>query len=502
MISIDRIAVRLRDRWLLNGLSWRINAGEQWLVVGPNGAGKTTLARAIAGLLPVVQGKIHYHSFDGIFPADAIAYVDSDTRRAFWQRERRLDHARAYAGRYDASTPVRDLLLRRRLPFQCTTAYRETPIVDAIRMFDIHHLLEKPAMAISTGEMSRVLVAREMVRNPKILILDEPFDGLDPESREQLKVMFQELAGTGFPMIFITHHEDEILDTTTHRLVIDDGRVVHAGPIDRITSQTKLPSKIASDQKSRPTPTLGSVPHPSARGPSPEPLIDMAAVTVRYGDTVVLDHLSWKVNPGEHWAVTGPNGAGKTTLLKLITGDCLQVFANRVRLLGQNRGPHQTLWEIRRHLGVVSHDLAIGYQKSLTALEVVCSGFFDSVGLYRYCDDRQVKTAKGWLAKLDAAGLSSTLFDRLSRGQRQAVLIARAMVKSPRLLLLDEPCAGLDDKTRKIVLRLVEKIGREEKTSLIYISHRRAEIPFCTTHHLALDRGRVVACGPVGADSG
>ena len=221
-----------------------------------------------------------------------------------------------------------------------------------------------------------------------------------------------------------------------------------------------------------------------------KPLVRLSGVRKTFGRKTALDNAELTLNQGEILALIGDNGAGKSTLLKLITGDCLQVFANRVRLFGQNRGAHQTLWEIRRHLGVVSHDVAAGYQKSLTALEVVCSGFFDSVGLYRYCDERQVTAAKMWLSKLDAAGLSSTPFDRLSRGQRQTVLIARAMVKSPRLLLLDEPCAGLDGKTRKIVLQLVEKIGREENTSLIYISHRRAEIPDCTTHHLALDRGR------------
>jgi molybdate transport system ATP-binding protein len=179
----------------------------------------------------------------------------------------------------------------------------------------------------------------------------------------------------------------------------------------------------------------------------------------------------------------------------LITGDCLQVYANRIRLFGKDRGTAQTLWEIRERLGVVSHDLASGYQKRMSALDVVCSGFFDSVGLYRHCDAGQIKTAQRRLAQMDLSALSQTPFNQLSQGQRQMILIARAMVKSPKLLILDEPCAGLDPENRRTVLSLLERIGRRDTTGLIYVSHHEKEIPACITHRLSLDRGIVVRSG-------
>jgi molybdate transport system ATP-binding protein len=225
----------------------------------------------------------------------------------------------------------------------------------------------------------------------------------------------------------------------------------------------------------------------------------MQSVSVHYGDTKVLDRVSWTMQAGQHWAISGANGAGKSTLLKLITGDCLQVYANRIRLFGRDRGPHQTLGDVRGQLGVVSHDLAAAYQKRMTALDVVCSGFFDSVGLYRHCTARQVQHARGSLSAMDAAELAQTPFNQLSQGQRQMVLIARAMVKIPRLLVLDEPCSGLDPENRTTVLHLVERIAGP-KTSLIFISHHAHEIPACTTHRLVLDRGRVVRCGPIGEE--
>ena len=496
LITIDGIAVRLRDRWLLNGSSWRINTGEQWSVIGPNGAGKTTLAKAIAGLLPVVQGKIHYHAFDGISPIDAIAYVASDTRRDLWRRERNLDHGRSFAGRFNDTTTVRQLICRQ---FADHLSPRDMDIrlAEVVGRFNLETLLDKPAMAVSTGEMSRVLFARELIRRPKMLILDEPFEGLDGPGRQDLMDMLDGLAASGLPLLLITHRPEEILPATTHVLTIDKGRIVSAGAVDRPSYPMFTAAVVTSTERNLRHPKHPPAHRQTGRLVSSEQLIDMKAVTVRYGDTVVLDRFTWAVGEGEHWAVTGPNGAGKSTILKLITGECLQVYANRIRLFGKDRGAEQTLWEVREKLGVVSHDLAAEYQKQMSALDVVCSGFFDSVGLYRYCDAEQIKTAHRWLAQMGISALSRTPFNRLSQGQRQMILIARAMVKSPKLLILDEPCAGLDPENRRTVLSLVARIGRRGTTGLIFVSHHEKEIPACITHRLFLDHGIVVRSGAV-----
>lgn len=496
LITVDDITVRLRQRWLLGGSSWRINTGEQWAVIGPNGAGKTTLAKAIAGLLPVVQGKIHYHTFDGMAPMDAIAYVASDARRDLWRRESQLNHARGFAGRFSDTTTVRQLLdlhHKDRLP----PIEWHTRLAEIAEHFGLKKLLDKPALAISTGEMSRVQIARELIRCPKMLILDEPFEGLDQPGREELIALLDGLAVSGLPMVLITHRPEEMLGATTHVLALDDGRIVSTGPVDRLPHSFFPSTMMASRQidRHRQNPPPG---HRQNRRRYPsEPLIDMRAVTVRYGDMIVLDRFSWTVGAGEHWAITGPNGAGKSTLLKLITGENLQVHANQVRLFGKDRGAGQTLWEVREKLGVVSHDLAISYQKQMSAMDVVCSGFFDSVGLYRRCDAAQIRTAAGWLARMGMSALSRIPFNQLSQGQRQMILIVRAMVKLPQLLILDEPCAGLDPVNRQRVLDLVVRIARKGATGLIFVSHHDNEIPECTTHRLMMDRGSAVLCGPV-----
>ncbi len=500
LITLDRIAVRQRDRWLLNGSSWQIRSGEQWMVIGPNGAGKTTLVKAIAGLLPVVQGKIHYHAFGGMSPIEAVAYVASDARRDIWHRERELDRARGFAGRFNQGTTVRELICGQPSDLPATSDL-QSRLVDVAAGFNLDTLLEKPALAVSTGEMSRVLVARELIRRPKMLILDEPFEGLDRSGRQDSMALLDRLAISGMPIILVTHRPEEMLSATTHVLTVEGGRIVGARAVNEDSALYDAASASVTREPRRYRPSGHPGHREASRRVSAAPLIDMKTVTVRYGDTIVLDRFTWAVEAGEHWAITGPNGAGKSTILKLITGDCLQVYANRIRLFGKDRGVAQTLWETRKRLGVVSHDLSSGYQKHMSAMDVVCSGFFDSVGLYRHCDTVQAGIAKRWLTQMDISALSQTPFNQLSQGQRQMILIARAMVKNPKLLILDEPCAGLDPENRQAVLRLLELIGRSGATGLIVVSHHEDDIPACITHRLSLDQGLVLRSGAVGGQA-
>lgn len=488
-ITLEQIAVRHRDRWLLEGLSWQINEGEVWTVVGPNGAGKTTLAKAIAGLLPVVKGKIHYHAMGALSPTEAVSYMASDDRRDVWRRERVLDHARSFSGRFSDVTLVRDWIEDNA---NCKGPLQAKDIADKAGKLHLDGFLERPIMALSTGEMSRVLLLNELLRDPRLLILDEPFDGIDQAGREALREILCVLVSEGTPIVLITHRQEELLEATTHVLEIADGRIVDASPIKPLFWADKMkPSESLKRTYAR-----LRMPKPEQRqvnsSADSRPIVEMKNVTVRYGYTTILDNISWTVREGERWSVTGPNGAGKSTLFKLITGECLQVYANQIHLFGKARGADHTLWEIRQKVGVVSHELVMGYQKKMSAFDVVCSGFFDSVGLYRYCDADQIQRARKWIDRLQISSFSATRFNRLSQGERQMVLIARAMVKTPQLLILDEPCSGLDSDNRRQVLWLVESIAGNGLPGLIFMTHHRHEIPRCTTHRLVLNHGNVL----------
>ena len=230
----------------------------------------------------------------------------------------------------------------------------------------------------------------------------------------------------------------------------------------------------------------------------------MRRVNVSYGAAHILRDVDWTVREGEHWALLGPNGAGKSTLLSLILGDHPQVYANDVRLFGQRRGSGESIWEIKRRIGWVAPELHLYYPadgirpadgtspRHATGLQVVESGFYDSVGLYRTCSPEQQETARQWMEKLGIDERADAPFAKLSEGEQRLVLLARALVKRPLLLILDEPCQGLDASNRERVRQVVEEIGSSTNTSVLYVTHNADELPLIVNHVLRLDKGRVV----------
>ena len=216
----------------------------------------------------------------------------------------------------------------------------------------------------------------------------------------------------------------------------------------------------------------------------------MKNVTIRYEGTTVLEDVSWTVKTGENWAILGPNGCGKTTLLNLITGDHPQAYANEIYLFGKRRGSGESIWEIKRRTGLISSELQIRYRKPITAFEVVLSGFFDSVGLYRDYTTEQKETAEHWMEILGIADKSDRVFNHLSYGEQRMQLLARAMVKIPQILILDEPCQGLDRTNRRRILDAIEVVGHQSETNIIYVTHYPHEIPSCMTHLLQFEKGR------------
>jgi molybdate transport system ATP-binding protein len=197
---------------------------------------------------------------------------------------------------------------------------------------------------------------------------------------------------------------------------------------------------------------------------------------------------------GENWAVLGPNGAGKSTILKLVLGEHLQVYSNKVWVFEKRRGSGESIWDIKKRIGVVSSELQVHYRRKISAVEVVISGLHDSVGLYRRPTAEEEATAQRWIRTLGVEDLAKQPFDQLSYGQKRMVLLARAMVKSPALLIVDEPCHGLDIPNRARILDLLERVGRT-RTSLLYVTNHREEILSCITHVLRLQKGEVLRQG-------
>jgi len=216
-------------------------------------------------------------------------------------------------------------------------------------------------------------------------------------------------------------------------------------------------------------------------------LIRMRNVNVHYGEKVVLKNFYWSVEQGENWKIVGPNGSGKSTLLSLICGDNLQAYANEIYLFGRRRGTGESIWDIKQKIGFVSSEFQVRYRQPVTALKVVLSGFFDSIGYYRPASVTQKERALSLMELLEITNLADLDFTRLSYGQQRLILIARAMIKSPPLLILDEPCQGLDRTNRNRVLELVDLVGQNTTTQILYVTHAAADHLNCLQKELCFE---------------
>ena len=486
LVHLDRVTLRVRDRRLLKDTDWVIGPNHHWAVIGPNGAGKSTLVGALAGEVPVVGGKIRFNP-DRLVP-DQVGYVCFEHHRRLIAREERRGIARSFSRNFNFQTVQQ--ILRPAATWDGTSSDTSSPIVDRLGMND---LLDRPLRHLSNGEFRKVLIARELLRAPRLLILDEPFEGLDPATRRDLMNGFERWTSPDTRLVLVTHRLDEISDFFTHVLAVRDGRVVYQAGRNSGMQRARIEKVYAEAERNSDArlPVAGRrlCGKPTFAGS----LVEMKNVTVAFGSTVVLQNLSWIMNAGENWAVTGPNGCGKSTLLKLIVGDHPQAYANEIRLFGRRKGSGENIWDIKRRIGYLSPEFQIHYRKSVPVLDVVLSGFFDSVGLYRRCSAAQRATAESWMDRLGVSHLAGRGYATLSQGEQRRILLARAMIKDPLLLILDEPCHGLDRNARQVVLTFIDQLGRRPETHLIYVSHHWEEAPPCITHELRFRR-----CGEEG----
>jgi molybdate transport system ATP-binding protein len=493
-LTLDQVTIRLRDRFVFEDTSWQIRSDEQWAVIGPNGAGKSTLVKALAGDLPIVRGRAVYHFLEepgltGSVPNGQVARVAFDTERDFHRAKAGFD---SFSPEQNGEVTVAETLLWESSTGESTG---EDKLREIAQKLGMEHLLGRAGHLLSNGEAKKVLLARALLRSPSLLILDEPYEGLDERAKMESKALVDSLMTGPMRVILVTHRFGEISPKVSHVLCVKDCRVMMQGSAEDMLKPEMISRIYGERGLGEEGKGFYSRPQKEMRPSASQELIRMRNTTVRYGGHVVLDHIDWTVRRGENWAVLGPNGAGKSKLLELITGDNVQGYANDIHLFGRKKGSGETVWEIKEKLSIVSAEFQMRYQKPIPAYNVICSGFFDSVGLYHGCTEEQHRAVRDWIGFLGMADLARKRFDYLSHGQQRLILLARAMVKSPLLMILDEPCDGLDYANRRNVLEFIEFIGSRTATDLIYVTHHKDEIPRCITHALVLDKGKVVAVG-------
>ena len=420
ILVLDNITIRVRDTFLFSGTHWEIEKSQQWAIIGPNGAGKTTLAAGIAGELPIVAGSISFPQYKS--PAEDVSYISFESHQRLIAREEALDASRYFSKKLNSLTTARDVIFS---DFSHRSRTGRQGIAGALAGFEIEALLDRPIRCLSTGEMRKVLIARALKKSPSLLILDEPFEGLDVKSRQRLAEVIHELMNRGTQVILVTHRLTEIVTGITHVLGVSNGQILLCGKREDVlvakTLKKLYPAARMNISTSTAVPITGKKPGKNHH----KELVSLHGVRVKYGQTLVLDNLSWTLHSGENWAVFGPNGSGKTTLLSLIAGDNPQAYSNQIYLFGRRRGTGESIWDIKHKIGFISSEFQIRYRKAITAFEVVLSGFFDSVGLYRHSSPDQRDIDRQWMALLRIGDQADSHFNTLSYGQQRLALLAR-----------------------------------------------------------------------------
>ncbi len=467
-IRLTSLTVDFEERFQLLDIDWQIEPGQHWVITGTNGSGKSALAAVLAGAGDVIAGRI-----DGL-PAKA-ALVSYEVQAALIEAERRKGDA-DISDVISEGTPVHELLYE-----GCV----DQPLAaQLVAQFGLAGVLERSFRKLSTGESRKVLLVRALSSQPDLLILDEPFDGLDAATHRRLADHLQTLVGK-VPMILVLNRFDEWPDFVTDIAYMDKGRLLHKVRRNDAQAYSALEQLLHLKTSALEMPKADPVSRAPALDPE-QPLVRLNNVAIRYGDDTILENLSWTIERNQHWQLTGPNGSGKTSLLALITGDHPQCYVNDIFVFGFQRGSGESIWQIKQHIGYVSTALQWEYRVGTSLRNVIISGFYDSIGLYSKCTDRQRDIANEWLAVLGMSARADEPFNKLSYGDQRLLLIARSMVKHPPLLILDEPCLGLDDMNRQLVLALIEKICAGSETSVIYVNHHPEDKVAGIEHHLAL----------------
>ncbi len=510
-ICLDNVTLRVGDTLVFEGTNWMLKSEQHWTIIGPNGSGKSILADAICRKIPVVHGQIRFffdaardHPRSYLKPGEIIR-LSTKARQELLQRYAGYHQARWQSLEGEDAPTVAELLSREGIEYHLP--YEVMPVrisertyqqrkKNAIDVLGISYLLDRKIIHVSSGEACKVLIARALIQAPKLLVFDDPFSGLDTASRDMLRTVIEQLLAAGnVQTLLITSRDDEILEGMTHLLCVNENRVIAQGPKDTVLHRPFVQQFLVARKQSPADSHLALPAGPEESTGTNATLIDMKHTSVTYQGTSVLRDINWRVKQGEQWAVLGHNGAGKTTLLSLILADNPQVYSNEITLFGKRRGSGESIWDIKRHVGWMSPELQLYYDRNIPAGEVICSGFFDSVGLYRSCSPEQEELAGRWSVSLEIEELADRPFRSLSAGEKRMVLLARALVKNPFLLVLDEPCQGLDAEHRLHIINLLDQLCRQRPVSIIFVTHHLREMPAAITHVLRLERGQIVQSG-------
>ena len=425
-------------------------------IAGRNGSGKTQYVDQLRKQL--ASDKVRYIAFTDSYGVN----VDGQYYLQLRWNQHDIDH----------ETPtVGELLQRAYLLAGENTEERRHLRDQLYALFHIEEFLDKYIITLSSGELRKFQLTKTLFADPKLLIMDNPFIGLDAETRDQLRDLLKLLAEErDMEIVLVMSKTDDIPSFVSE--------------VKWMGEQESVAAHVLSDKKRE---AILSLPYTNSDYDC-QRVIDMKQVSIRYGERTILKDLDWTVMNGERWALSGQNGSGKSTLLSLVCADNPQSYACDITLFDRPRGSGESIWDIKKHIGYVSPEMHRSYKRNLPAIRIVASGLMDSIGLYAIPNPQDYDKCRWWLDIFGIGDLADRPFLQLSSGEQRLVLLARAFVKDPQLLILDEPLHGLDLWNRRLTKDIIETFCQRKGKTLIMVTHYQEELPNNITNHLFLKK--------------
>lgn len=484
VLDIENATVRSGGKVLFHALNFTIKKGEHWIILGQNGSGKSAFLKVIEGHFYVSHGRISrifYEEFLRSYPDQDSLFSFTNLIASVPEKHQFKNNSNTstfyYQQRYNSIDSEDSLTVEKYLKETYENSilpekYWKIPKI--MKMMALEGLAGKQLIKLSNGETKRLLIAAAILKNPVVLLLDNPLIGLDISTRNQFGKILDAIIESGITVI-MTGTSKEIPSSITHIGIIEGRKIEQTFKKSDFNAESLGKSQFVVDNGLNIK--LFNKLNKRSTDHTFEYVVKLKDVHVGYGDRTILRDINWTIRQGERWILSGPNGSGKSTLLSLLNGDNPQAYANDVTLFDRKRGTGESIWEIKTKIGFVSPEQHQYFPQENSCLDVVESGFYNTQGLYRKSKPQNREIAVHWLEVLNLKEQAATPFSNLSSSQQRLCLLLRALVNNPVLLILDEPCQGLDEQHQNHIRFIIEELCRNSKTTIIYVTHHREEIP-------------------------
>lgn len=477
ILSVQSASIQFKGQQAFDQLNFEWREGQQWAIIGSSGWELTAFIESIRGNTVVSQGEIsrpfgtayaeektqskEVHSF-----RDLIAYVS----QKYEIRNKSHQQNFYFQQRFNSSESEETATVREYLNEVLPKVSGSWTLENVSHLLRLDHLLDKSILKLSNGETRRLALALGLMRQPRIFLMDQPMTGLDVKSRAEFGEILQAIIAAGVHVLISTS-ANEIPEGITHIAKITKTGIEEDWTSGEFHDMGVQPESQASWNW---TELEGLLPREISKRGS---IIKLENVTIKYGEKTILDQVNWEVKPGERWLLKGQNGSGKSTLLSLLIGENPQAYSQSIWLFDRKRGSGESIWDVKRPTGFVAPELSRFFPSNQTCRKVILSGLFDTMGLFKKVSEEQEALCTKWMKLFNLETLANLPISRLSLENQRWTLLARALIKQPELLILDEASQGMDEFQRRHFKDTVQQICERSKMTLVYVSHYSEDVP-------------------------